>query len=77
MNISTNGKIEVVAAIGGVGAGIAGAVLLEPVLLVAGVAAAVVATGLQLREARMRRDVDSSLEKLSTPERIESVRQHY
>jgi hypothetical protein len=74
MNISTNSKIEVAAAIGGVGAGIAGAVLLEPVLMVAGAAAALVATGLQLHEARLRRRIDSSLKSISHPEKVGSVR---
>lgn len=68
MRLSTSGKIEAAAAIGGVSAGIVGAVLLEPVWMVAGVGAAIVATGLQLHESRLRRRVESSFEAIARTE---------
>jgi hypothetical protein len=72
MNISSNGKIEAAAAIGSVGAGIAGAIFFEPILLVAGAVAAIVATTLQLRDARLRREIDVKLGELNHHEHVGS-----
>jgi len=77
MNISSNGKIEAAAAIGSVGAGIAGAILFEPILLVAGALAAIVATTLQLRDARQRREIDLKLNELSQHEHAVGSGQRY
>lgn len=55
MGLSTTGKVEVIAAMVSVGATLAGAVLLQPLLLAGAFAAAVVATTLQFGEARRHR----------------------
>jgi hypothetical protein len=60
MNISTVGKVEVATALGSVGAGIVGAVLLEPILLIGAAVGAVAATVLQVRESRIRKTEDET-----------------
>jgi len=55
MGLSTTGKIEVAAAMTSVGATVAGAVLLQPLILAGAFVAAVVATILQFSEARLHR----------------------
>ncbi len=55
MGLSTTGKVEAVAAMTSVGATIAGAVLLQPLILAGALVAAVVATTLQFREASLHR----------------------
>lgn len=55
MGLSTTGKVEVAAALTGVGATITGAVLLQPLILAGALVAAVVAMVLQFREASLHR----------------------
>jgi hypothetical protein len=54
MRISSKGKIEAAAAVASVGAGIAGAIMMEPIILAGAAVAAAVATGLQFQESRKR-----------------------
>ena len=63
MNISATGKVEALAALGSVGAGLAGVLLLEPIILIGAAVAAVVATTLQLKSAKASRDEDNSVDR--------------
>jgi len=56
MRISSAGKIEAAVALASVGVGIAGAVLMEPVILAGAAVGAVVATSLQFRESRLHKE---------------------